>query len=140
MWYFCYQKNVMELYQKKCEGPIKTKIISLRFWVNMFIIITSSIIRDNFSNIELFVVSWFVGLFRCKHGSLGCWYFIQLRQNDYSGWWWVCYWIVRWCASMLWLFYHLPFLIFFMNILILTILFPSKTVMWCKSVLGALHF
>ncbi|WJX34601.1 hypothetical protein P8452_22701 [Trifolium repens] len=27
------------------------------------------------------------GLFRCKHGSLGCWYFIQLRQNDYSGWW-----------------------------------------------------
>ncbi|WJX67694.1 hypothetical protein P8452_52140 [Trifolium repens] len=28
----------------------------------------------------------FLGLFRCKHGSLGCWYFIQLRQNDYSGW------------------------------------------------------
>ncbi|WJX83954.1 hypothetical protein P8452_66575 [Trifolium repens] len=27
------------------------------------------------------------GLSRCKHGSLGCWYFIQLRQNNYSGWW-----------------------------------------------------
>jgi hypothetical protein len=48
----------MELYKQKCEGPIKTEIISLRFWVKMFIIITSSIIRDNFSSIELFVVSW----------------------------------------------------------------------------------
>jgi hypothetical protein len=47
----------MELYQQKCEGPVKTKIISLRFWVNMFFIITSGIIRDNFSSIELFVVS-----------------------------------------------------------------------------------
>ncbi|WJX57293.1 hypothetical protein P8452_42868 [Trifolium repens] len=25
------------------------------------------------------------GLFCYKHGSLGCWYLIQLRQNDYSG-------------------------------------------------------